>query len=150
MHYYLADLAARKIDPQARAVLLDADGTIVETATANILLFDPQIGLIAPPRAAALPGISLATVEELAREAGMALVERRVTPGDAMSAAEMLLCSTPYCLLPVVRFDGQPIGAGRPGPVFEQLISLWSRRVGIDIRGQAARFFARGQGRDAS
>jgi hypothetical protein len=34
---------------------------------------------------------------------------------DVASAGEAMLCSTPSCLVPIVRFNGRPIGTGRPG-----------------------------------
>ena len=39
MHYFLADREAAAIDPDARALLLDQDGLVTETSTANILIF---------------------------------------------------------------------------------------------------------------
>ncbi len=39
MHYYLADQAARKIDPKSRAVMLDEDGYVTESTTANLLIY---------------------------------------------------------------------------------------------------------------
>jgi len=37
MHYYLADRHAAAADPQARALLLDAEGFVTEASTANVL-----------------------------------------------------------------------------------------------------------------
>ncbi|HWA99917.1 MAG TPA: hypothetical protein VG713_15570, partial [Pirellulales bacterium] len=55
-------------------------------------------------------------------------------------ASEVLLTSTPNCLLPVSAIDGQAIGGGRPGPVFTRLLQAWSDAVGLDIAGQALKF----------
>jgi hypothetical protein len=47
-----------------------------------------------------------------------------------------MLSSTPYCLMPVTRLNGLPIGDGRPGPMFHRLLQAWSAAVGIDIMEQ--------------
>jgi branched-subunit amino acid aminotransferase/4-amino-4-deoxychorismate lyase len=140
MHYYLADRLARQQDPEARALLLDAEGNLTETATANLLVFRAGEGLLSPPRSTILPGISLAFVEQLAADLGIAFSERPLEAHDLLTADEALLTSTPSCLLPVTRFNGQPIGGGRPGPVFRRLLGEWSRRVGVDIAAQAAQW----------
>ena len=49
-----------------RALLLDAEGRVSETSTANILIHEIGTGLISPPRASVLPGVSLEVVIELA------------------------------------------------------------------------------------
>jgi branched-chain amino acid aminotransferase len=48
-----------------------------------------------------------------------------------------MLTSTSVCLLPIVECDGKPIGDGRPGPVYNQLLKAWSDMVGLDVAAQA-------------
>ena len=145
MHYYLADQEAQRIDPAARALLLDLDGFVSESSTANILVYSARDGFIVPHQAKVLPGISLAVVHELAQEMNYAWHERDLTPPEFMAAAEIMLCSTSPCLLPVVSVDGQRIGTGGPGVVFQQLISAWSAKVGLDIAEQARLFAQRAE-----
>ena len=143
MHYYLADAQARQLDPGARALMVDEDGFVTEATTANILIYDRKAGLVGPPRAKVLPGVSLKVVLEVAQQAGIAYTERDLTPSDIAAADEVLLASTSLCVVPVVRFNGRPIGAGIAGPVYQKLLSGWSRLVDLDIAAQAARFAAR-------
>jgi branched-subunit amino acid aminotransferase/4-amino-4-deoxychorismate lyase len=143
MHYYLADREAAAREPGARAVLLDQAGCVTEASTANVLAYRGDEGLVSPPRSAVLPGISLATVEELASRLGIATVARPLLPDDLTTADEVLLSSTPLCLLPVVRYDGRPVGRGEPGPVFRGLLEAWNAEVGLDIPAQARRFATR-------
>jgi branched-chain amino acid aminotransferase len=140
MHYYLADLEAGQIAPGARAVLLDDDGHVTEATTANVLIHEKERGLVSPPHDKILPGISVATVKQLATDLGMPLAEQDLTPQYMISADEVLLTSTSPCVLPVTRLDGQPVGGGRPGPVFAKLLAAWSELVGVDIAAQAKRF----------
>jgi branched-subunit amino acid aminotransferase/4-amino-4-deoxychorismate lyase len=140
MHYYLADRRAAAIEPGARALMLDAEGYVTEASTANVLIHTPTEGLVSPWAQKILPGISLSTVVELARRLGIVWTERDLTVGDVASAGEVLLTSTPLCLLPVTRLNGQPIGDGVPGEIFGRLLTAWSRLVGLEIAEQAEQF----------
>lgn len=140
MHYYLADREARERHAGARALLPDAAGHITEATTANVLLYAKDSGILVPPATRVLPGISLAMVRRLAQRRGIAWHERDLTAGDVAAADEVMLSSTPFCLLPVTVLDGKPIGHGRPGAVFQSLLADWSVEVGTDIAPQARRF----------
>ena len=143
MHYYLADHEAQAIESGARALLLDTSGHVAEASTANILAYRAGLGLLSPPHDKVLPGISLAEVVELAHEMGIHLTEQDLTPDDLFTADEIFLTSTPLCLLPVTRLNGQDIGTGRPGPFYHQLIQAWSKLVDLDIVAQAQAFATR-------
>lgn len=140
MHYYLADLRASQQQPGARALLCDQDGKVTETATANVVACLAGEGLVSVPRESILPGISLAMAGELAGRLGLALVERPLAADDLLRADEVLLTSTPWCLLPVATVNGRRIGDGRPGPIFARLIGAWSEDTGVDIAAQARKF----------
>jgi branched-chain amino acid aminotransferase len=136
LHYFLADREAGAAEPGARAVLAHADGRISETSTANLAVVrNGQIA--APPPADALAGVSLGFARELADGLGIAWEERSLRGPDLAAADEILLTSTPNCLLPATRFDGRPVGTGRPGPVYRRLLAAWGEAVGIDIAAQA-------------
>ena len=143
MQYYLADQEARRVDPHARALLLDVDGYITEASTASLLLYRKGEGLLVPPSESILPGISLAFLMQLAEEQGISIKERRLLPDDVLQADEGLLCSTSPCVLPVSSCDGKKLGESCPGPIFRQLIKAWSERVGVDVMAQAERFATR-------
>jgi len=135
MHYYLADHEARLVDPDGVALLLDLHGNVTETCGANFLIVEKG-NLVSPTTVNTLPGISRATVIELAGKLGIPFVERDLQVYHVMNADEALLSSTPYCLLPVTKINGVPIGAGTPGPMFRRLLAAWSELVGLDIARQ--------------
>jgi branched-chain amino acid aminotransferase len=145
MHYYLADRQAAAIERGARALLLNADGQVIETSTANIVIYVAGQGLVAPPRSHVLPGVSLEVVIELARGLPIPYSERALLPSDVATAQEAFLTSTPNCLLPITRFAGRPIGDGRPSPIYQQVLAAWNKLVGLDIAAQATRFAHRAE-----
>src|SRR5207342_2886323 len=67
-----------------------------------------------------------------AARVGMRPLEGHLTRDDLAAADEAFLCSSVAGILPVTRFDGAPIGSGRPG--------AWTRRARADresmIRGE--------------
>lgn len=143
MHYYLADREAAQNEPGSRAVLLDREGFVTETAIANIVLYRAGEGLLSPPVERILPGISLEVVFQLAGRLGVPTGFRGLRPEDLTSADEIMITSTPFCLLPVTRLQGQPVGTGQPGPLYQKLLQAWSQEVGVDIANQAAQFATR-------
>jgi branched-subunit amino acid aminotransferase/4-amino-4-deoxychorismate lyase len=76
-------------------------------------------------------------VKEICGRLGIPFVERDLQVHDAITADEAFLATTPYCLAPVTRINGLPVGGGSPrGPMFERLLAAWNEEAGIDIRGQ--------------
>jgi branched-subunit amino acid aminotransferase/4-amino-4-deoxychorismate lyase len=143
MHYYLADREAVQRFAGARALLNDELGHLTEATTANLLLHSRDAALATPPAEKVLPGISLSVAIELAEQVGLAVEHRDIPPEALAQAEEAMLSSTTVCLLPIVEFNGRPVGGGRPGPLFERLLSAWSNLAGIDIAEQARRFATR-------
>ncbi|MFM8951558.1 MAG: aminotransferase class IV [Planctomycetaceae bacterium] len=136
LHYHLADREAHAAEPGARAVLEHLDGRISETSTANIAVVSNG-AIIVPPPADALGGVSLAFVRRLTERLAIPWHERSLRSADLVAADEILLTSTPSCILPATRFDGEPVAAGTPGPVYRRLLAAWSDDVGLDIAAQA-------------
>jgi branched-subunit amino acid aminotransferase/4-amino-4-deoxychorismate lyase len=135
IHFYLADKEAQLVDPDAAALLLDLHGNVTETATANLLIVE-RGRVVSPPPVNILPGISRATVIELASKMGIPYHERDLQVFDVLNADEAFTTSTPYCLLPVTKINGVAIGEGKPGPVWRRFMEAWSQEVRLDIAQQ--------------
>jgi branched-subunit amino acid aminotransferase/4-amino-4-deoxychorismate lyase len=137
MHFYLADHRAAEKQPGARAVLLDEDGFVAEATTANVFIYREGEGIVSPPPKHILFGVSLGVVQELAAKLKIPFLKRDLTVEELHTADEAMLTSTSVCLLPVVECDGQPIGTGKPGPIYRQLLAAWNDLVGLDIAQQS-------------
>ena len=64
---------------------------------------------------------------------GVPFVEEDIQTYDVVNAEEAWMPSPPYCLSPVVRINGVPIGEGKPGPMWKKVLQCWSERVDKDI-----------------
>ena len=65
---------------------------------------------------AILPGTTRSWLLRWAGTAGLRPVEGWLTPDELAAADEAFMCSSVAGILPVTRFNGHPIGTGRPGP----------------------------------
>ena len=122
-------------DPGAWALLLDTSGNLAEGLGSNIFL--AQKGVLYTPREqAVLSGISRETVIDLARDAGLTVVEKDIDLYDAYNADEAFLTSTSLCICPIATVNGAKIGAALPGPLTRQLTEAYCRYVDFDFVGQ--------------
>lgn len=142
VYYQLASLQARKVDPQAWALLTDDDGFITEGAGANFFIVKGG-GLITPEPRNILRGVTRQALMELAAEVQLPCREGNLEPYDVLTAEEAFFTSTTYSIIPVTRFNGHTLGDGKVGPVTRRLFQEWSSMVGVDIVAQAREYAQR-------
>ena len=138
LSYTIADAEARLVDPDAQCVILDVDGYVSENKGGNIFaVVDGE--LRTPTTENCLAGISRRTVLELANKLQLPARETRLQMYDLYTADEIFFTSTPYCIMPATRFNGEIVGDGNVGPITQRLLAAWSELVGMDIAEQARR-----------
>jgi branched-chain amino acid aminotransferase len=136
-----ADYVHARVEARAAgaddAIFLTIDGFLSEATSANLFVVrsssDGAPELATPSLACAiLPGTTRDWILRWAASAGLRPIEGWLTTRDLAEADEAFLSSSVAGILPVTRFDGDPIGAGRPGP--------WTLRARSDretfIRGE--------------
>ncbi|MCL4105603.1 UNVERIFIED_CONTAM: hypothetical protein GTU68_057478 [Idotea baltica] len=90
------------------ALMLDANGFVAETNATNVFFFRHG-ALYTPHPDACLPGITRGIVLELAREAGMEVVERNLSVSEFYNADEVFVTGTMGELAKVTAIDGRSI-----------------------------------------
>ncbi len=138
MNQLQARFEAQQSDPEALPLMLDLDGNIAESNTANF--FFVSGGRLCTPRARnVLGGITRTTILEIARDLGIEIVEGDFSPYDVYTAEEAFLSGTSGTVLPVRSLNASPVGGGEalPGPVTMRLIRAWNELVGLDFVAQA-------------
>ncbi len=136
LHYQLANIQAAQMDPEAWAVLLDEHGYIAEGTSSNFHIVSEGV-IYTPPGHNILRGCCRRYVATLAEQLAIPFYEKNIEPYDVLNADEAFFTASSYCICPVTRFNFQPIGAGRVGPIVQQLLAQWSENVGVDIVAQA-------------
>jgi branched-chain amino acid aminotransferase len=129
LQYYLADQQA----PGEIAVLLNSRGLVTETSVANLLIVQGDGQLKSPPLDDILHGVSLAKVIALASSLNRTTLFEPMSPDELFQAKEILLTGTTGCLWSAVTVNGQPIAAGKPGPVCRQLQQAWQKSTGYEF-----------------
>lgn len=112
------------------ALLLDAEGYILEGTTSNFFLV-VEGELVTAPRTAILSGITRARVIALAGRLGLSVSYRGIGRNSLEAASEAFLTSTLREVVPVVRVDDQRIGDGTPGGVTRRLHVAFREAAGI-------------------
>lgn len=148
MHFVVADREAKRVDPKAEPLLLDAEGNLTEVMHANVFLVDDET-IRTPPVDRVLAGVSRDRTIDLARERGFAVEETPLQRYDLYNADEVFYTNTTHVVTPVTRVDGRPIGAGRPGRVTKTLLDAHSDLVGVDIVEQFLNHLPAGDRPDA-
>jgi branched-chain amino acid aminotransferase len=118
-NYHWLDLEVGLYDAYDRGgetvILVDGKENAIEGPGFNV--FTVNGGRMATPERGVLEGITRKTVIELATDLGIPLEAREVPADEVRTADEVFITSTAGGVIPVTTVDGDPIGAGEPGPV---------------------------------
>lgn len=130
----LGNVLARQqaVDAGVDEVIQFRDGFMTEGSSTNIWVVKDGV-LLAPPRNhLILEGVRYRLLEELAAKAGIPFEARLISEAEVAEANELMLTSATKEVLPILRYNGKPVGTGQPGAVYQAL------RAGYDE--QLARF----------
>lgn len=115
------------------AIFCDTAGHLVEGTTSNLFLVRDGVIHAPPLWCGILAGITRATVIELTHALGMDLREAHLWPEDLDSADEAFLTGSLREMVPIIAVGNSPLGSGRPGPVFQQLLAAYRDRVRSEL-----------------
>ena len=121
----LARVEAQKMGA-VDAIMVNSWGQLTEGTTSN-LFFVREGRLLTPKKdCGILSGITRDKIIQLAHENGMPL-EEGVWPGEELlKAEEIFLSGTVKRVMPVSILDNRPVGIGKPGPITQKMMRLYS------------------------
>lgn len=120
-------------DAGAQEALLIRDGYLTEGSASNAYaVIDGQI-FTAPKDEKVLPGITRELVLELAEQANIPVIEQAVSEQQLHKADEIWVSSSTKEVLPVTTLDGETVGTGMPGEVWQKMDSLYQQYKQGDI-----------------
>lgn len=102
-------------------IAINDQGQITESATENIMLIDSSGTLVHPPLTEMLKGTTMTRACELAQIHNISVAVRPLALDEVYSAREIMITGTSLNVLPVVTYESQNIGDGKPGPIAKQL-----------------------------
>ena len=110
-------------------VLFNASGELTEGAASNVFVVNDGKVSTPPLDNQVLPGITRLMLLDMIRKDGTIPVEERVvTLQEARDADEIWFTSSTKEVGSVVELDGNPVGTGKPGPVWEVAQKLFTAR----------------------
>lgn len=114
------------------ALLLDRHGNVAEGSGENLFVIKDGVMRTPGLDSSILPGITRASVMELAAELGHTVEVGNVTRGEVYAADEAFFTGTAAEVTPIHEVDGHVIGAGGRGPITTEIQSAYLGAV----RGQ--------------
>jgi D-alanine transaminase len=112
------------------AIFVNDDGLITEGAGSAFFGIVNGKLRTSPLNANILPSVTRKYVIKAAANIGLKVEEDSLTIIEARIAAELFLAVTTKDIVPVVKFDGQTIGDGRPGKWTKALIEEFKKFTG--------------------
>jgi D-alanine transaminase len=125
----LANVLARQTAFEQGAIeaILLREGRLTEGAASNVFVVRGGVVRTPPLDRGILPGITRRFVLDLLEGQSRPVFEETVAESDLRTADEIWLTSSTKEILAVTRLDGQPVGSGRPGPVWRETLDLYQR-----------------------
>ena len=114
------------------AVMLNENGYVAECTGDNIFLVKDGVLITPPVSAGILVGVTRSITIKLARQAGIELVERDVTPDELKGADEVFVTGTAAEIMAVTKVDDAVIGNGTPGSMTGQLLKAFRDFIETD------------------
>jgi len=125
--YMICTLSKHKAEAEGfqDALMLDWRGQVAEATGANVFMAKDG-KLHTPTPDCFLDGITRRTVIDLARQAGIEVIERAIQPEELKGADEMFLTGTAAEVTPIGEIDGLHF---QVGPITRMLVNAYAKAV---------------------
>ena len=134
-HNYLNGILARlelRVTGADEALMLDPDGNVAEGATSNLFFVDGTALKTPSLDGPILPGVTRATVIDVAESEGIPVEEGTYAPDAVREADEVFLTNSTWEIRPAATVDGIAVdgdGEGVAGPLTTLISRLYDRRI---------------------
>lgn len=109
------------------AICLDKTGYVCEGVGENIFIVQEGILITTPISSGALNGITRAVILRLAKNLGIPIIERNITPNELFTADEVFFSGTAAEVAPIREINKRIIGEGKPGPITKRLMGEFEK-----------------------
>ncbi|MEJ2126037.1 MAG: aminotransferase class IV [Candidatus Bathyarchaeota archaeon] len=109
------------------AICLDKTGYVCEGVGENIFMVINGKLLTPCLSSGALNGITRALVIDLAKELGIEVIQRNITPNELFTADEVFFTGTAAEIAPISCVNARMIGSGKMGPVTKRILEAFEK-----------------------
>jgi D-alanine transaminase len=120
-------LRQKAIDTGATETILLRNGEATEGAASNLFIVENDVIITPPNGPYLLPGITRDLILELARNAHISCEEAAIPELQLREADEVWISSSTKEVLAVTELDGEPVGNGKPGPMWHKIVDLFQQ-----------------------
>ncbi|HWU82106.1 MAG TPA: D-amino acid aminotransferase [Methylophilaceae bacterium] len=113
------------VDAGAVEAVMFREGILTEGAASNILAVEAGVILAPPKDRHMLPGITYDLILEMAEANAIPVEVGYFSEARIRAADELWITSSTKEVLAIVKLDNQPIGNGKPGPMFRRMYQLY-------------------------
>ena len=113
------------VEHSAHEAIFIRDGFVLEGSATNVFVVKDGQVLTAPTDHMILPGISRDVVVQLLNENNIPLKETAATEEQLNNADEVWITSSTKECMPVTTLNGQPVGNGQPGELWQKVYDLF-------------------------
>ncbi|MFT6125236.1 MAG: D-alanine transaminase [Shewanella sp.] len=108
-------------------ILYNQRDELTEASACNVFIVKNDVIMTPPLDNQLLPGITRNMVLDILRKDGnLQIQERPISMSEVHAADELWLTSSSKEIAPVVELDGQPVGRGRVGDIWQLAQTLYS------------------------
>jgi D-alanine transaminase len=120
----------RAVDAGAQEAILVRDGEVLEGSSSSVFAVFGDVIVTPPDSHRILPGTTRDAALELAASQSLTTELRRITLEEFRGADEIWISAATRDVLPITGLDGEPVGLGKPGPLWRRMSDafLESRR----------------------
>ena len=119
--------------PASYADAVDAillwNGEVTEGAVSSVLIVENGAIVRRPHGNEVLPGTTTDFVVDVARAAGLVVHEEIIDEQRLRGADEIWLTGATKGIAPVTRLDGEPVGTGEVGPVWQRVVREFEQKL---------------------
>lgn len=102
------------------------NGSVLEGTSSNIFMIRHNV-IITPPKSnQLLSGITRDSILSLAEVHHLPYRETKISERDLLKADELWITSSIRGIYPITEFNGQSVGSGKAGPIWEQMWDLYA------------------------
>ena len=122
-------LKHQAIKAGAEECILYRDHYLTEGSASNVFMVKENIVYTPPLTVSILPGITRLLIIQLCHDLGITLKEEPILFRDLYQADELFIASTTRTIKPVIQLDDTIIGKGQAGPICQQLIHAYLKKM---------------------
>jgi len=114
------------------------NGYAIEGASSNVFIVNDGIIITPPLSQESLSGVTRDLILHIVHQHNFAFKERRIKAKELSEADEIWISSSTRSIFPIIRLNGEKVGSGKTGPIWQKIIKLYLAYKEEIVRAEVA------------